>query len=337
MTLRLCRDRRRAPSYVTRSGYTGEDGFEISSIRHARPMLRAKLLGHPEVKPIGLGARDSLRLEAGSASMATTSTRPRRRSRRCSTWSIGKRRREAADFPGAAHPRRSPSGSSASSGSACCVEGKAIRRAKARRSSISMARPRSASSPRAASRRPWGAPSPWASCERSQSRPAPGLTSWCAASSCRPKIVPMPFVQTRATTADRRSRWPRPSTPKDHEYIRVEGDVAPIGITQYAQEQLGDIVFVDVPKPPARTLPRAKRRGRGGRIGEGRFRDLRPGLRRPWWRVNDALADTPGLINSSSRRADGWIFKLKLDDKGELDGLMDADAYSRPDRLKSLG
>ena len=68
--------------HVSRSGYTGEDGFEISVRADQAVELWDMLSADRDVTPIGLGARDSLRLEAGSASMATTSTRPPRRSRR---------------------------------------------------------------------------------------------------------------------------------------------------------------------------------------------------------------------------------------------------------------
>lgn len=86
---------------VTRSGYTGEDGYEILVRAENAPELAEKLLAHPEVKPIGLGARDSLRLEAGLCLYghdldATTSP-----IEADLAWTIQKRRREAKDFPGA--------------------------------------------------------------------------------------------------------------------------------------------------------------------------------------------------------------------------------------------
>jgi len=88
--------------FVTRSGYTGEDGYEISiPADHAERLARA-LLDHEDVAPIGLGARDSLRLEAGLClygSDIDTTTTPIEADL---AWTIGKARREAADFPGAA-------------------------------------------------------------------------------------------------------------------------------------------------------------------------------------------------------------------------------------------
>src|SRR5690606_22709929 len=87
--------------HVSRSGYTGEDGFEISCHGKDAPTLWKALLADPEVKPIGLGARDSLRLEAGLClyghDIGTTTT-PIEAGL---NWSIQKRRREEGGFPGA--------------------------------------------------------------------------------------------------------------------------------------------------------------------------------------------------------------------------------------------
>jgi len=88
------------PCFVTRSGYTGEDGYEISVPVTAAEKLARRLLDHPDVRPIGLGARDSLRLEAGLClygSDIDTTTTP---VEAALTWSIGKRRREQGGFPG---------------------------------------------------------------------------------------------------------------------------------------------------------------------------------------------------------------------------------------------
>jgi aminomethyltransferase len=91
-----------AQCYVTRSGYTGGDGFEISTPGESTEAIARKLLSHAEVKPIGLGARDSLRLEAGLCLYGhdiDTTTTP---VEAVLLWSIGKERREKGGFPGAA-------------------------------------------------------------------------------------------------------------------------------------------------------------------------------------------------------------------------------------------
>jgi aminomethyltransferase len=90
-----------ARCYITRSGYTGGDGFEISTPNDATDAIARKLLAQPEVKPIGLGARDSLRLEAGLCLYGhdiDTATTPIEAGL---LWSIGKDRRRQGGFPGA--------------------------------------------------------------------------------------------------------------------------------------------------------------------------------------------------------------------------------------------
>jgi aminomethyltransferase len=92
--------------YVTRSGYTGEDGYEVSMPGHEADRLTRRLLEEPEVKPIGLGARDSLRLEAGLCLYGNDIDRTTTPVEAALTWSIGKRRRSEGGFIGADVIRR---------------------------------------------------------------------------------------------------------------------------------------------------------------------------------------------------------------------------------------
>ncbi len=92
--------------HVSRSGYTGEDGFEISVPAADAPALWRRLVGHPEVKPVGLGARDSLRLEAGLCLYGHDIDPATSPVEAGLTWSIQKRRREEGGFPGADRVRR---------------------------------------------------------------------------------------------------------------------------------------------------------------------------------------------------------------------------------------
>ncbi|MEQ8267222.1 MAG: glycine cleavage system aminomethyltransferase GcvT [Parvibaculum sp.] len=89
------------PCIVSRSGYTGEDGYEISVPEAKAVALTKKLLAEPEVKPIGLGARDSLRLEAGLCLYGHDLDETTTPVEGALTWTIAKRRREEANFPGA--------------------------------------------------------------------------------------------------------------------------------------------------------------------------------------------------------------------------------------------
>ena len=91
-----------APAIVSRTGYTGEDGFEISLEGSDAERVARTLLGEGEVLPIGLGARDSLRLEAGLCLYGHDMDETRNPAEANLLWSIGKRRKEARDFPGAA-------------------------------------------------------------------------------------------------------------------------------------------------------------------------------------------------------------------------------------------
>jgi aminomethyltransferase len=91
-----------APAIVSRSGYTGEDGFEISIDAFDAERVARALLGESEVLPIGLGARDSLRLEAGLCLYGHDLNEDINPVTAALTWSIGKRRKETRDFPNAA-------------------------------------------------------------------------------------------------------------------------------------------------------------------------------------------------------------------------------------------
>ena len=118
---------------------------------------------------------------------------------------------------------------------------------------------------------------------------------------------------------------------KEHEWIRVEGDAGTIGITQYAQEQLGDVVFVDLPQAGRKVA-----KGESCAVVESvkAASDIYAPVSGEVTEANAALADTPGDVNAEPM-GKGWFFKLKLSDKGELDGLMDEAAYAAC--VKSLG
>ena len=118
---------------------------------------------------------------------------------------------------------------------------------------------------------------------------------------------------------------------QEHEWIRVEGDVGTIGITQYAQEQLGDVVFVEVPQAGRKVA-----KGEACAVVESvkAASDIYAPVSGEVVEANAALADAPGDVNAEPM-GKGWFFKLKLSDKSELNGLMDAAAYEA--FVKSLG
>ena len=108
---------------------------------------------------------------------------------------------------------------------------------------------------------------------------------------------------------------------KDHEYITADGTV---GITPYAQEQLGDIVYVDLPQ-----VGRQVKAGDEVAVVESvkAASEIYTPVSGTITAVNAALSGDPGLINSAPE-TDGWIFRIALDDAAELDALMDAAAYA---------
>ena len=110
---------------------------------------------------------------------------------------------------------------------------------------------------------------------------------------------------------------------KEHEWILVEGDTATIGISNHAQEQLGDIVFAEVPEAGRRVS-----KGQEAAVVESvkAASDVYAPVSGEVIEGNQAVADDPALINSDPE-GQGWFFKLKLDNPGELDGLMDDAAY----------
>jgi glycine cleavage system H protein len=118
---------------------------------------------------------------------------------------------------------------------------------------------------------------------------------------------------------------------QEHEWLRVDGEVGTIGITEYAQEQLGDVVFVDVPQAGRKVA-----KGEACAVVESvkAASDIYAPVSGEVVEANAALADTPGDVNAEPM-GKGWFFKIKLSDKGELSGLMDETAYN--DFVKSLG
>jgi glycine cleavage system H protein len=112
---------------------------------------------------------------------------------------------------------------------------------------------------------------------------------------------------------------------EEHEWIAIDGDVGTVGITDYAQEQLGDVVYVELPEV-GRTV---EKDGEMATIESVKAAsEIFAPVSGEVVEVNTALDDDPALINSDAE-AGGWIVKLRIADAGELDGLMDADGYKK--------
>jgi glycine cleavage system H protein len=110
---------------------------------------------------------------------------------------------------------------------------------------------------------------------------------------------------------------------REHEWVRVEGDVAIIGISHFAQDQLGEVVYVDLPEAGDTTAA-------GESFGEVEsvksVSELFAPVSGEITEVNSALDDAPETVNEDPYGA-GWMIKVKLSDPAEIDGMMDADDY----------
>lgn len=118
---------------------------------------------------------------------------------------------------------------------------------------------------------------------------------------------------------------------KDHEYVRVEGEEGIVGVSDHAQAQLGDVVFVELPE-----VGRAIKRGDPAGVVESvkAASDVFSPVSGEVVAVNADVAATPAIINEDAMGR-GWLFRLKLADAGELGALMDEAAYDA--YLKTLG
>src|SRR5687768_12645894 len=154
-----------------------------------------------------------------------------------------------------------------------------------------------------------------ASC-RCRSAAAPSRPKWSPRHSCpiaisaKPDLVEDPIMTTKFTP--------------DHEYIRVEGSTGIVGITPYAQEALGDIVFVELP-----AVGKILRKGDEAAVVESvkAASEIYAPVAGTVTEVNEELSGNPGLINSDPT-ATGWIYKIAINNPSELDDLLDDAAYA---------
>jgi glycine cleavage system H protein len=111
---------------------------------------------------------------------------------------------------------------------------------------------------------------------------------------------------------------------KDHEWVRIEGDTATVGISEYAQEQLGDVVFVELP-----TVGADVEAGGDAAVVESvkAASEVYAPIGGTIVEVNDDLEATPGLVNESAEDA-GWFWRMEISDSDELEELMSAADYA---------
>ncbi|MDP2034098.1 MAG: glycine cleavage system protein GcvH [Polaromonas sp.] len=111
---------------------------------------------------------------------------------------------------------------------------------------------------------------------------------------------------------------------EDHEWIKIDGDLATVGITTHAQDALGDVVFVDLPSVGSSF---AQKEVAGVVESVKAAADVFMPISGEITEVNEALRDDPSLANSDPLGA-GWFFKVRLSDKSQLDALLDEAAYT---------
>lgn len=112
---------------------------------------------------------------------------------------------------------------------------------------------------------------------------------------------------------------------KDHEWVRIDGDLAIVGITDYAQSQLGDVVYVELPEIGHRV-----EKGKEAAVVESvkAASEVYAPVSGEVAEINQLLTADPATVNADPM-GDGWFLKLRLDDPKELDGLMDEEGYKR--------
>jgi glycine cleavage system H protein len=110
---------------------------------------------------------------------------------------------------------------------------------------------------------------------------------------------------------------------EDHEWLRIEDDIATVGITDHAQEQLGDLVFVELPAPGTRP-----EKGAAAAVVESvkAASDVYAPVSGEVTEINQAIVDEPALVNRDPM-GEGWFFKIKISDPSQLERLLDQKAY----------
>ena len=306
--------------WISRSGYTGEDGFEISVPAIAAAELADAIAANELVKPIGLGARDSLRLEAGLPLYGHDLDHRTTPVMAGLNFAINKRRRAEGGFAGAMRILAELENGAPQKRVGFEVEGRQPVREGAlvldgEGNEVGKDHQRRLLAVAAATDRD-------GLCRRAVS-PTTGtaLKLEQRGKLFDARVAAMPFVPHRyhRKGACRMSLY----FTKDHEWVRVEGDTATVGISDHAQEQLGDIVFAEVPETGA-----SFRKGQEAAVVESvkAASDVYSPVSGEVVEGNSKVADDPSIVNSDPE-GEGWFFKVKLDNPGELDGLMDEGAY----------
>ena len=306
--------------WISRSGYTGEDGFEISVPATDAEALATRLLAEPEVAPAGLAARDTLRLEAGLCLYGSDIDMLTSPVEAGLAWTIPKRRRQSLDFLGAVTIRDH------------LAHGPTRRRVGIRPAGRAPARAGTdiaATDDTQAGTITSGSFSPHARRPHRDGLRAPrpgnrgdpacfaGAGPASAGRGLRAPLRSPPLCQIEGTMAETRYT-------KDHEWVRLEDDgTLTVGITDHAQEALGDIVFIELP-----AVDRDVVEGESVATVESTkaANDVYAPLAGRIAEINEIIAEDPGLINRDAN-GEGWFWRMEPGDDDVFETLMDEEAY----------
>ncbi len=312
----------RADWFMSRSGYTGEDGFEIGLPEADARELLAKLLTDKRVMWIGLAARDSLRLEAGLCLHGNDITNDNDPVSAGLMWAIPKGLCADGSFIGRAALAKILAEGAAQKRVGLKPDGRQLVRSGAELFDVD-----GNSVGRVAS----GGFGPSVGCPVAMGYVSAALAKVNTRlfAEVRGTKVPvdvhaLPFTQHRHRTPPKRMiSMTKTYFTEDHEWIRVESDIVTVGITDYAQEQLGDLVFVDLPE-----VGRKLSKGDVAVVVESvkAASDVYAPVDGDITEANCALSGNPALINNSATN-EGWLWKMTLTNPAQLDGLMDEADY----------
>ena len=311
---------------VSRSGYTGEDGFEISVPADNALAVAQRLLDEPEVV-----ARRSRRARFAAAGGGALPLRQRHRrtdladrgrsrlgDRQAPPRRLGlpRRRRDprSARERHAAPPRRHPSRRPRARPRA--DRDRRRRRHRGRHDHLRRLLPHAERADRHGLR-------PQGPCRR-RHRAAPDGARQAAARARRADAVRPPPLRPAETRSVPMAKPPSDIRyTKEHEWVRLDGDIATVGITDHAQEQLGDVVFVELPE-----IGRDVAADEACAVVESvkAASDVYAPLAGKVVETNQTIIDDPSIVNSDAE-GEGWFFRIEIDDTDAFDALMDAAAY----------
>ena len=297
---------------VTRSGYTGEDGFEISIPSDVAREIAEGLLENPDVAPVGLAARDTLRLEAGLCLYGADIDAGTTPVMAGLTWAIQPIRRHGGErvgeFPGAPIILDELERGPAIHRVGLAPEGRMPVRAgtplfveEAGEAPVGHVTSGgfgpSLGRPIAMGYVPHGPVGARNQTVRRSSRQA------AAGDSHAPSLCPAP-LQTQLSSLPNKEATLLKFT-KDHEWLKIDGDVATVGITAYAAEQLGDLVFVQLPE-----IGTTLDKGQEVAVVESvkTASDVYAPLAGEVVEINEAVVNDPSIVNSDPEKT-GWFFK----------------------------